>query len=106
MYLDIKLWFHISYRMQLVLCSIGFRLFHILLVRGHRDVAVILQLVTLLRLAGHIVGVLIGIVVGECHLAKLLLWGERLSTRLKMRLGRVLHSRSKMKANDVEDSID
>ena len=53
--------------------------------RDVRGVAVVLQLIfTTLRVAGFVVGILVGVVVGQGHLTKLLLRGEWLSARLKV----------------------
>ena len=52
-----------------------------------RGVAVVLQLIffiTILRVAGFVVSILIRVVVGQGHLSKLLLRGERLSARLEV----------------------
>ena len=53
--------------------------------RDVRGVAVVLQLIfAALRVAGFVVGILVRVVVGQGHLAKLLLRGERLGARLEV----------------------
>ena len=53
--------------------------------RDVRGVAVVLQLIfAALRVAGFVVGILVRVVVGQVHLSKLLLRGERLSARLEV----------------------
>ena len=53
--------------------------------RDVRGVAVVLQLIfAALRVARFIVGILVRVVVGQGHLAKLLLRGERLGARLEV----------------------
>ena len=66
--------------------------------RGHRSIAVVLQVVgALLRVGGLEIGVLIGVVVGQGHLAKLLLGGERLRARLEELKARISKNRQIIK---------
>merc|ERR1711951_91600 len=78
------------------------------ILRRHRGSTVVLQLIllTVLFRGRLIISVLIGVIVRQSHLPKLLLWSERLSPRLQVRLGRVLNSRSKFNANIGEDRVD
>jgi hypothetical protein len=57
------------------------------------------------RIAWCIVCVLIGVVVRQCHLAKLLLRRVRLSSRFQMWFGRILDSRSKLEAEHRDDRV-
>ena len=70
--------------------------------RGHRSIAVVLQVVgALLRVGGLEVGVLVGVVVGQGHLAKLLLRGERLRARLEELKVRISKNRKMIKKYEI-----
>merc|ERR1712111_283528 len=53
-----------------------------------------------------IISILVRVIISQGHLSKLLLRSERLGTRLQVRLGRILKSRSKLNANIGEDRVD
>merc|ERR1719474_458104 len=72
-----------------------------------RGIAVVLQLVlAALRVAGFIIGILIRVVVRQSHLSKLLLRGERLSARLQVWFGCILHITDQLEAQVGEDRVD
>merc|ERR1719167_257494 len=69
-------------------------------------VAVELQLVvTVLRLAWLVVGVLVGVVVGQGHLAELLLRGVGHGARLEVWFGRVLQGRDQLEPRVGENRV-
>merc|ERR1719474_1464758 len=78
---------------------------HLAVLRGG-GVAVELQLVvTVLRLAWLVVGVLVGVVVGQGHLAELLLRGVGHGARLEVWFGRVLQGRDQSEPRVGENKV-
>merc|ERR1719370_1764280 len=75
--------------------------------RRHSSATVVLKFIRAgVRIVWCIVCVLIGVVVRQCHLAKLLLGRVRLSSRFQMWFGRILNSRSKLEAEHRDDRVD
>merc|ERR1719474_1858393 len=90
---------------QLLLHQELFIVLHLAVLRDG-GVAVELQLVvTVLRLARLVVGVLVGVVVGQGHLAEILLRGVGHGARLEVRFGRVLQGGDQLEPHVRENRV-